>query len=106
ENVSGSRRAFELWTLTQSVAELSPEFEALAMFARSLGSAAAAAEAAEPGRIPSMDAATQAELLAAAEKLASGRPHTAIRSGALLGVVAVLSQERDVRPLYRLLDGP
>jgi hypothetical protein len=99
-----SKRALELATLSETVSEASPEFAGLALFARTLWVAALAAENAEPGSAPRIEVGSQDELLAAAEKLMKGTPTTQVGKSALLGVAAVLSQQRDVRDLYRKLE--
>lgn len=95
--------ALELSQLCEQVSTLSPDFRSLGLFSRALGLAFGAAARAEPGTSPRIGEADRTRLLREAEKLGQELPNGGSRDTAILGVLALLSQEQDVRPLYGVL---
>lgn len=95
--------ALKLSQLCEQVSELSPDFRALGLFSQALSQAFVATAAAEPGQSPRIPESQRAELMQAANALGREVPNGGSRDAAMLGVLALLSQEQDVRPLYSVL---
>ncbi|HEY6722827.1 MAG TPA: hypothetical protein VI197_02315 [Polyangiaceae bacterium] len=95
--------AAELRALSEEVIGLSPDFAGLTLFARALEAAFEAARATPSGQMPRVSPAAADALTRGAEELAAGGSLTDMRAAAALGITALLSQHRDVRPLYSLL---
>lgn len=95
--------ANELRTVSEAVSGLAPEFAGLALLARALGVGFEAARVTPQGQVPQIAAPAADALTQAAEELAAAGPLTDMRGAAVLGITALLSQHKDVRPLYALL---
>lgn len=100
--------AAELRAFSEEVSTLAPEFAALSVFARALEVGFRAAKASPPGLAPRIDVAdadalVQAALGLAAQGFDGDTPGKDMRVAAVLGIAALLSQHRDMRPLYSQL---
>ena len=97
--------AKQLREMCEEVSGLAPEFVALSVFARTLEVGFQAAKVSPPGVAPRIPVADENELAQAAlglgsEQYASNALVSEMRDTAVLGTTALLSQQRDVRPLY------
>jgi hypothetical protein len=82
---------------------LAPHFKAISVLSRALRAALQAAQATPHGERPRLAPEVRAELLSVASRVHSELGQTAWGQAAVLGVVAVVTQEEDASPLLRAL---
>jgi len=97
--------ATQLRAFSEEVAGLSPEFVGLTLLSRALEVGFEAARSTPPGLVPRIPPEAAEALAQAAGKMAAEGSLADMRGAAVLGVTALLSQHRDVRPLYAGLLG-